>query len=369
MSADPVAPPSDGVFTVGRRGYDPQQVDAHLRRLDAEIRILVADRDAAADQATQLGRELDEARQRADRLRAQVRTMASRPSDVQGMSERMRTMLRLAEDEVAEMLRRADAEAARRLGEIDARAEEVVGAARAEAAAVLDAARAQAQTTVEAAARHLAEVDAECTAERAAVANERAAAAQAIAQVTEAADRERARVWAESEARRATVEEDFRIAMDQRRDEALAELHAERARVAEATRHARDEAARQCRAELAAAEETGRRIVAEARARADELDELRERIAVQLRGAHRELFETLSALAPGSEPPVRARAAIVGPDAVDDPEAGEALPAPDAPAALPAGTGHPDADDQSGPARRQNARRRRRRPATGATRR
>ena len=113
MPAEPVAPPSDGVFTVGRRGYDPHQVDAHLRRLDAEIRILVADRDAAVDQAAQLGRDLEEARLRADRLRTQVRTMAARPSDVQGMSERMRTMLRLAEDEVADMLRRADAEVAR----------------------------------------------------------------------------------------------------------------------------------------------------------------------------------------------------------------------------------------------------------------
>jgi len=105
MSGEPVAPPSDGVFAVGRRGYDPQQVDAHLRRLDAEIRILVADRDAAVDQAAQLGRDLEEARLRADRLRTQVRTMAARPSDVQGMSERMRTMLRLAEDEVARQAR------------------------------------------------------------------------------------------------------------------------------------------------------------------------------------------------------------------------------------------------------------------------
>src|SRR6185312_11519329 len=152
MPPEPVVPPSDG-FTVGRRGYDPQQVDAHLRRLDAEIRILVADRDAAVDQAAQLGRELDEARLRADRLRTQVRTMAARPSDVQGMSERMRTMLRLAEDEVADMLRRADAEVARRLGETDANAGSVLGAAQYEAAQIRDAARAEAEAMVAAAAR------------------------------------------------------------------------------------------------------------------------------------------------------------------------------------------------------------------------
>src|SRR5689334_20846977 len=163
---EPAAPPSDGVFTVGRRGYDPHQVDAHLRRMDAEIRILVADRDAAVDQAAQLGRDLDEARLRADRLRTQVRTMAARPSDVQGMSERMRTMLRLAEDEVADMLRRADEEVARRIGDTDANAERVVGTAREEAAQIHAAARAEAETVVAAAGRRREETEAECAAQR-----------------------------------------------------------------------------------------------------------------------------------------------------------------------------------------------------------
>src|SRR5918994_4828691 len=159
---EPVAPPSDGVFTVGRRGYDPHQVDAHLRRMDAEIRILVADRDAAVDQAAQLGRDLDEARLRADRLRTQVRTMAARPSDVQGMSERMRTMLRLAEDEVADMLRRADEEVAGRLAEADKGAEQVVAAARAQAADIVAAARAEAERTDAEAARRRGDIEAAC---------------------------------------------------------------------------------------------------------------------------------------------------------------------------------------------------------------
>ena len=230
MPADPVAPPSDGVFTVGRRGYDPHQVDAHLRRLDAEIRILVADRDAAVDQAAQLGRDLEEARLRADRLRTQVRTMAARPSDVQGMSERMRTMLRLAEDEVADMLRRADdggrppagrggsrggAGRRRRLG------------GRPTGSCSLPAATREA--SLDAAARHRAETDAACAADRRSLAEERAAAEHAIALAGERAEQERTSAWAESERRRATVEEDFSLAMDQRRAEALAAIQAERA--------------------------------------------------------------------------------------------------------------------------------------------
>ena len=94
----------DGGFEVVRRGYDQRQVDSHLGRLDAEIRILVADRNAAVEQATQLGRELDESRARAERLRSQVRTLISPPTSVPGMSERMRSMLRLAEDEVSDCL-------------------------------------------------------------------------------------------------------------------------------------------------------------------------------------------------------------------------------------------------------------------------
>jgi hypothetical protein len=303
MPADPVAPPSDGGFTVGRRGYDPQQVDAHLRRLDAEIRILVADRDAAVDQATQLGRELEEARLRADRLRTQVRTMAGRPSDVQGMSERMRTMLRLAEDEVADMLRRADQEVARRLAQADAKGVQVVRDAQQEAGKARAAARADVETALSEAARLRAETDAACDASRRTLADERTATGEAIAIAAERAEQERAQVWAESEARRAAVEDDFRIAMDQRRAESLAELDAERARTGEWVRTTRDEAARAARAEVVAADETARRLVAAAQERVAELADLRGRIAAQLRGTHAELGSTLAALAPAALPP------------------------------------------------------------------
>ena len=331
MSADPVAPPSDGVFTVARRGYDPQQVDSHLRRLDAEIRILVADRDAAVDQSAQLQRELDEARLRSDRLRTQVRTMAARPSDVQGMSERMRTMLRLAEDEVADMLRRADAEVARRLGEVDGNADEVLAVAQREAVEVREAARADAEQTTATAARHRAETDAACAADRDALARERAEAEHAMTQAAAEAEHTRTRSWAASESRRAVVEEDFRIAMDQRRAEALTEMHAERARTAAWVQRSRDETTRQCRAELAEAEETARRIVASAQARVGELADLRGRIALQLRGTQAQLAETIAALAPGAEP----QALPPAPDPAPAPITATATPIEPAPLVAP----------------------------------
>ncbi|MDT0351157.1 coiled-coil domain-containing protein [Pseudonocardia charpentierae] len=297
---EPVAPPSDGVFTVGRRGYDPHQVDAHLRRMDAEIRILVADRDAAVDQAAQLGRDLDEARLRADRLRTQVRTMAARPSDVQGMSERMRTMLRLAEDEVADMLRRADEEVARRIGDAERSVGQITEGARREAADILGRARAEAETTLAGAAKHRAEAEAAAAADRESIAVERDTAARAIALANASAEQERTSAWAESERRRATVEEDFSIAMDQRRAEALTAIQAERVRTEQWVQHSKDEATRRARAGIAAAEETARRMIAEAQARVAELADLRGRIAAQLRGTQAQLGTALDDLAPQS---------------------------------------------------------------------
>jgi DivIVA domain-containing protein len=327
MPGDSVAPRSDGAFTVGRRGYDPQQVDAHLRRVDAEIRILVADRDAAVDQATQLGRELEEARLRADRLRTQVRTMAGRPSDVQGMSERMRTMLRLAEDEVADMLQKADAEVARRLAEAESSAARIVSGSKQEAVDIRAAAQADAERLAAEAARHLEEADVACTEERQALAAERAATGEAIRIATQRAEQERAQAWAESEARRTTVEEDFALAMDQRRAEALAAVHEERARTADWVRRSREETAQQARAQLAAAEETARRIIAAAQARAKELEDLRSWMAGQLQGTRAELGEALAKLAPESAQAFEGRPSATTP-AADPTPALAATPEP-----------------------------------------
>jgi cell division septum initiation protein DivIVA len=344
---EPVAPPSDGVFTVGRRGYDPHQVDAHLRRMDAEIRILVADRDAAVDQAAQLGRDLDEARLRADRLRTQVRTMAARPSDVQGMSERMRTMLRLAEDEVADMLRRADEEVARRIGDAERSVGQITEGARREAADILGRARAEAEATLAGAAKHRADVEAACAADRESIAAERDTAARAIALANGRAEQERTSAWAESERRRATVEEDFSIAMDQRRAEALTAIRAERMRTDQWVQHSKDEATRQARAEIAAAEETARRMIAEAQAKVAELADLRGRIAAQLRGTQAQLGTALDDLAPQAptDAPVAPAVRAAHPAReVEAPATPAVAPAPELPA-LPTASGSTERSD------------------------
>ncbi|WP_219417794.1 DivIVA domain-containing protein [Pseudonocardia nigra] len=275
MAGDPAAPPSDTGFEVVRRGYDQGQVDAHLRTLDAEIRILVADRDAAIDQSAQLTRELDNARVRAENLRAQVRSLVSPPQSAQGMSERMRSMLRLAEDEVAEMLSRTECEVSRRIRDAEQQAAQTVAAAKSEAAAIRAAAQADAERTT----RELAQA-------RAALDGER-----------EAAEQERARVWVESEARRAQVEEDFAIAMDQRRAQALAALAEEQEAARRQADETRESAAAQGRSTVAEAEAAARAMLAEAERRVAELDAIRSRIAEQLGETHGVLGRSLTALA------------------------------------------------------------------------
>ncbi len=320
MAEDPpVAPSTDSGFEVVRKGYEQAQVDAHLRRLDAEVRILTADRDAALDQATQLARELDDSRARADRLRAQVRTLVSPQQSVQGMSERMRSMLRLAEDEVAEMLAKAETEVNKRVRAAEQKATQLVTDAQEEAEAVRERVRAEAEAADTERETHRAQLEADALASREAIAAaeadtaaelarlraeqeaEHQAAANAIAAAAAAAEQERAQAWAESEARRATVEEDFTIAMNQRRTEALAALRAEQQSTRERTDELRETAAAQAQALLVEAEARARQIVAEAARRIVELKALRGRIAEQLGGTRATLDRTLADLAPLSE--------------------------------------------------------------------
>jgi cell division septum initiation protein DivIVA len=291
MAGEPEEPQPDGLplgFEVVRKGYDQAQVDAHLRKLDAEFRIVTTDRDAAVDQAAQLTRELDDARARAERLRSQVRTLVSPPQTVQGMSERIQSMLRLAEDEVGEMLSRAETEVSKRLHDAEQRAAQIVAAARAEADEERAVARAEVKASEQACERARAELDAE-----------RWAAEETLAALARSEARERAEAWRESELKRQRVEEDFAIAMDQRRSEALASLAAERAESSRAIEKTRAAANTEAQHTIEAAEEKAQWILTKAERDVAELTELRYRLLEQLRDAHVELdrsIETLAAL-------------------------------------------------------------------------
>ncbi len=290
-------------FSIARRGYDQAQVDSHLRRLDAQVRMLAADRDAAVAQNTRLSRELDDARTRAEAMQQQVNRLAGPPQNVQGMSERLRSMLRLAEDEVSEMHAKADREVA----EQRRRAEE-------QARALIEDARARAEQTVADAEAHAAEA-ARRSAERDRGLDEKQARVEReLAELRERTETELAELRRRTEAeltelrttterelaeRRSTterelaeaertvteritradaaaresreqVEHDFRIAMDQRRAEALTSLFAERdALEADISRRER-EAAERIRRDLDQAHADGEKIRSDARRDAEE---------------------------------------------------------------------------------------------------
>lgn len=313
MAGDHDVPVPRTGFSIARRGYDQAQVDSHLRRLDAQVRMLAADRDAAVAQNTRLSRELDDARTRAEAMQQQVNRLAGPPQNVQGMSERLRSMLRLAEDEVAEMHAKADREVA----DQRRRAEE-------QARALIEEARARAEQTVADAEAHAAEA-ARRSAERDRGLDEKQARVEReLAELRERTETELAerrstterelaeaertvteritRADAEARESREQVEHDFRIAMDQRRAEALTSLFAERdALEADISRRER-EAAERIRRDLDQAHADGEKIRSDARRDADEttaaarrrveqLTELRARLTEQLRAA-RALIES-----------------------------------------------------------------------------
>ena len=90
-------------FPVVRRGYDPDAVEVYLRRLDTQVEILAADRDAAVEQSRQMGVELEACRARVERLRGQVSALAEPGLITDTASDRVRSMLRLVEDDIHEL--------------------------------------------------------------------------------------------------------------------------------------------------------------------------------------------------------------------------------------------------------------------------
>ena len=104
--------PAQTPFEVVRRGYHPEQVTAHMERLEYELRIATANRDASNERMTELTTQLQAVQAEADTLRAQLDRNALEPVSMAGMSDRMQRMIRLAEEEASEIRARAEDDAA-----------------------------------------------------------------------------------------------------------------------------------------------------------------------------------------------------------------------------------------------------------------
>lgn len=127
------------------RGYDREQVTEFFKRSDAEMRVIAADRDAAAANARELAEHLDDARDEIEQLRRDVDSLSVPVSTAQGMSDRISRMLQLAADEASEMRATAQSESAELLSVARQEAASLRADAADEAASTLAAADAESE--------------------------------------------------------------------------------------------------------------------------------------------------------------------------------------------------------------------------------
>jgi hypothetical protein len=130
----------DGLpFSIVRRGFDRAQVEERLGKLLAERDSAHTARQNAVAEHERTSRELDvsrgetraaraelaERRSEVDRLAGQVAELSTIPSTVDGMSDRLQQMVRVAQDEVNDMRARATRGAAQILSMAQAEADEL----------------------------------------------------------------------------------------------------------------------------------------------------------------------------------------------------------------------------------------------------
>jgi cell division septum initiation protein DivIVA len=272
-------------FDITKRGYNRMQVDEHLEQVQKQMDLLAADRNNVASQADDLARQLESNRSENAELRGQVERLSLPPTTLEGLSERLQRMLRLAQDEAGETKARAEAEA----GHIRAKAE------------------ADGNELRQRYDKLLADLDArkvEMEAEHRGVLEQ---ARDEAAMIARQSEDERMRADAEAKQRRTQIEEDFEIAMASRRTESMRALAEQEAtskgeaerRVREATDEAAKrradaiaestarvkEAADEARRRVSEATDEANRRITHAAQRVTALRQLRTKVADQLNAA------------------------------------------------------------------------------------
>ena len=295
-------------FDVALRGYDRDQVDAHLASLESEFTGALSERDRLAERVKQLENRVEELH-----LQSPEEPPAQTGSPVNGFGARIEKIMRLAEDEaktvreetqaeieqdraeakkkVAAIQQAAEKDAAAHQQKIQSEAGGILDKARQEAARVRADADAQAAATREEASGHLESV--------------RARAAQAAADFETALAKRRQKAESDHMARTNAAERELAETVA-RTDQLRAEAEKMRA-----------DAERRSAEMLQAAQRESAELVGEARAQADRtrreserelasLSKRRDAITDQLRNV-REMLSTLTGgavSAPEPEPEV-----------------------------------------------------------------
>lgn len=176
------------------RGYDRDQVTDHIRVLEAELRMMAADRDSAHANADELKSHLDDARRRIRDLQDEVNALSVPPTTVAGMTDRVSRMLQLATDEASEMRANAREEADETLSVARQNAEDVRAEAAAAATRTKELAQEHADSIVTDAEKRAAEID-DAAKEREAQSKRDAEAAQArVREIIAAAEEDASRI-------------------------------------------------------------------------------------------------------------------------------------------------------------------------------
>lgn len=325
-------------LSIVRRGYDRTQVEERLRVLATELEAAAVARSASLDDVRALSRQVDSSRSDAqvarealtdtraelDRTRAQVAELSIVPQAVDGMSERLQQMVRIAQDEVNDMRTRATTGAAHVLALAQAEADEL---------------RQRSET------------------ERRQFEAERQAAEEALrAQLEESRTRldqlrndsngQKVRLDAEFADRRTRAEAELTAEIEARRSALLQDLAALEARQRQEADRVLDQAAQDARTRVAEATANTQRIRGEARDDVDaahraleELRSLQHQVAEQLTSVRALLDWTLPQLDTAGRSPASdgSRAKGTGP-------AGEQRVDPSGRVGTTASTTGPDAD-------------------------
>lgn len=256
-------------FAVVRRGFDREQVNSTLDRLEAEVELLRADRDSAVERAERAATDLESERERVRALETRVAELGRAPATSDQMSDRLATMLRLA----------------------TAEAESIRDEAHSNAARIRTEAEDDAWQLREAAGTELTEIRTRNTAIRAQHDAALRAARDRAEEIVRSAERQARQLDGEAAKRRDQIDEDHRLASDLRRQEGLREEESRQAATAAANA-----------ALLAKARDEANKTIADAHAHAAAMIDSATTHTEQLRELRRNVLADLAAVRARLEP-------------------------------------------------------------------
>lgn len=109
-------------FGLRWRGYDRDEVDDYVAELEAELRLVTADRDASEARAEALAARLITVQEENAALQDGLHRICLTPIDPKGLPERLARMVALAEEERRDVVRDAQLKALMIVGEAEQRA-------------------------------------------------------------------------------------------------------------------------------------------------------------------------------------------------------------------------------------------------------